>query len=45
VEGNSHNTVGGVEGLLNTITVMDVNIDVEDPLFESEELEDAENDI
>ncbi|KAI6761402.1 hypothetical protein HG531_001955 [Fusarium graminearum] len=45
VERNSHDTVGGIEGFLNTITVMDVDIDVEDPLFESEELKDAENDI
>jgi hypothetical protein len=45
VERNGHDTVGGVESFLNTITVMDVNIDVKDPLFESEELENAENNI
>jgi hypothetical protein len=45
VERNSHDTVGGVESLLNTITVMDINIDVEDPLFKSKEFENTEDDI
>lgn len=32
VEGNRHDTVCGVESLLHTIPVMDVNIYVENPL-------------
>jgi hypothetical protein len=35
VERNSHDSVGSVEGLLDTISVVDVDVDVEDSLVES----------
>ncbi|KAI6769544.1 hypothetical protein HG530_004173 [Fusarium avenaceum] len=45
VERNGHDTVGGVESLLNTVTMMDIDINVEDPLFKSKEFENAEDDV
>lgn len=45
VEGDGHDTIGSVESLLDAITVMDVNVNVEDSLLESQELDDAENDV
>jgi hypothetical protein len=45
VERNRHDTVGGVESLLDTITMMHVNIDVKDPLFESKEFENTEDNV
>lgn len=45
VERNSHDTVGGVESLLNTIAMMDIDVDVEDPLFKSKKFENAEDDV
>ena len=45
VEGDGHDTVGGIESLLNAITVVNININVEDSLLEPQELDDAENDV
>lgn len=45
VERNSHDSIGGVESFLDTITVVDVDVDVEDALVEPQELEDAEDDV
>lgn len=45
VEGDGHDTVGRIEGLLDTISVVDVNIDVEDALLESKEFEDTEDNV
>jgi hypothetical protein len=45
VERHGHNSIGGIERFLNTITVVDVNVDVQNPLLEPEELNDAEDDI
>lgn len=45
VERDRHDSVGGIEGLLDTITVVNIDIDVEDALVEAQELEDTENDI
>jgi hypothetical protein len=45
VERDSHDAVGRVESFLDAISVVDVNVDVEDALLESEELEDAKNDV
>jgi hypothetical protein len=45
VEGDGHDAVGGVECLFNAITVVDVNVDVEDARVEAEEFEDAKNDV
>lgn len=45
VERASHDTVGGVERFLDTVTVMDVNIDVKNTLVESQELNDSEYNV
>ena len=45
VEGDGHDTVGCVEGLLNAISVVDINVDVQNALLESEELNDGKNNI
>jgi hypothetical protein len=45
VEGDGHNAIGGVKGLLDTVTVMDINVNVKDSLLESQKLKNAENDI
>jgi hypothetical protein len=45
VERAGHDTVGGVEGLLDTISVVNVDVDVQNALLVSKELEDRENDI
>jgi chorismate synthase len=34
VEGDSHDPVGGVEGFLHSVSVVDVNVDVENSLKE-----------
>ncbi len=34
MEGDSHDPVGGVEGFLNAVSVVDVNVDVENSLKE-----------
>jgi hypothetical protein len=45
VKRHGHNSIGGIERFLNTIAVVDVNVDVQNPLLEPEELNDAEDDI
>lgn len=45
VEGDGHDSVGRVKGLLDAITVVDVNVDIEDAFVEAEEFEDAEDDV
>ena len=43
VEADGHDAVGGVEGLLDAVAVVDVDVDVEDALVLLEELEDGED--
>lgn len=45
VEGHRHHTVSRVECLLNTISVVDININVEHALLESQQLQDTQNDV
>lgn len=45
VERDSHDTVGRVEGFFDTITVVDVNVNVKDALFVAEELDYAEDNV
>lgn len=45
VEGAGEDAVGGVEGLFDAVTVVAVDVDVEDAGEGAEELEDAENDV
>ena len=45
VEADSHDSVSGVEGLLHPVTVVDVNIYVEDSLVVLEELQDGEYNV
>ena len=45
VEGDGHDTVGRVEGLLDTIAMMDINVNVEDALLVAQEFENGENDV
>lgn len=45
VERAGHDTIGGVESLLNTISVVNVDVDVQNALLVSKELKDRENNI
>ena len=45
VEGDGHNAVRGIEGFFYAVAVVDVDVDVEDALVVSEELEDSEDNI
>jgi hypothetical protein len=45
VERAGHDSVGGIEGFFNTITMMNVDVNVEDALLESQELNYAEDNI
>lgn len=45
VERYSHDPVGRVKGLLHTITVMNIDVDIEDALVETQKFENAENDV
>lgn len=45
MEGDGHYAVSCVESFLDAITVVDVDVDVEDALFEAEKFEDAEDDV
>lgn len=40
-----HDSIGGVEGFFDAVTMVAVNIDVQDARVRSEELEDTEDDI
>lgn len=45
VERDRHDTIGCVESLLDTVSMVNVNIDVEDSFHESQKFEDTEYDI
>jgi hypothetical protein len=45
VERDRHDTVRGIKGLFNSITMVDIDIDIQNSLLEPEELDDAEDDI
>jgi hypothetical protein len=45
VERDSHYTVGGIESFLNAVAVMYVNVNVEDSLLVSKELDDPKDDV
>lgn len=45
MKGDCEDAVGGPEGLFDTVAVMDVDIDVENPRMVAEELEDGKNDV
>lgn len=45
VERYSHDPVGRVKSLLDTITVMDIDVDIEDALVEAQQFEDAQNNV
>lgn len=45
MEGAGHNSVGSVKSLLNTITMMDINVDIKNALLVSQELENGEDDV
>lgn len=45
VERDRHDAVRGVESFFDTVTVVNIDIYVEDALLESEQLEDTEDDI
>lgn len=45
MEGKGHDAVGRPEGLLDTVTMVDVNIYVEDAWVVQEQLEDREDDV
>ena len=45
VEADGHDPVRGVEGLLHPVPVVNVNVDVQDPLVVLEKFKDGENDV
>ena len=45
MERNRHDTVGGVKGLLDAITVMDVYVDVNDALMIFKKFENGDDDV
>lgn len=45
VERDSHDTIRRVESFLHTVTMVNININVEDPLLESQKFEDAKDDV
>ena len=45
MEGEGHDTIGEVEGLLDAVAVVDVNVDVEDARVHLEQLEDCQHDV
>ena len=45
VEGDCHNPVGCVEGLLDPVTVVDVDVYVENPLVVLQQFQDREHNI
>ena len=45
VEGHSHDPVGGVEGFLHPVAVVNVNIDVENTLVILEQLQDPDYNV
>lgn len=45
MEGDGHDAVREVEGLLDAVAVVDVDIDVQHPLVSLQELQDGEHDV
>ena len=45
VERDSHDSVGGVEGFFDAVAMVDIDVNIENSLLESEELDDAEDNI
>lgn len=45
VEGDGHDSIGSVESFFDSIAMVDINVDVEDALLESKELNNAEDDV
>ena len=45
VQGDGHDPVGCVERLLDSVTVMDIDVDVQHSLVVSQKLEDTEDDV
>jgi hypothetical protein len=45
VERDGHDAIGGVKSLFDSIAMMNIDINVENALLKSEELEDAEDDV
>ena len=45
VEGACHDSIGEVEGLLYSVTMMDVDINVQDALKSFQQLQDGQNTI
>mmetsp|Transcript_8011 Transcript_8011/g.32957 ORF Transcript_8011/g.32957 Transcript_8011/m.32957 type:complete len:411 (-) Transcript_8011:6-1238(-) len=45
VERDGHDAIGGVEGFLHAVTVVDVDVDVQYALVNLEQLEDREHDV
>lgn len=45
MEGNGHDSVGCVECFFDTVAMVDIDIDVEDALLETQQFEDAEDDV
>lgn len=45
VKGHGHDAVRGVEGLLHSVAVMDVNVDVEHALVVLEQLQNGQHDV
>jgi hypothetical protein len=45
VERDRHNAVCRVEGFLNPVSVMDIDIDVKNSLFETEQFKDPKDDV
>ena len=45
VEGDGHDTVGGIECFFDAVTVMHVDVDIKYARVKAEELDDAEDDV
>lgn len=45
VERDSHDAVRGVEGFFDTVAMVNVDVNVENALLESQQLEDTEDDV
>ena len=45
MEGNRHNTVGGIECFLDAVAMMNVDVDIEDSFLEAQQLQDGQDDI
>lgn len=45
VEGDCHDSIRGVEGLFYTVTVMHVNVNVQDALVVLKQLQDGQHDV